>query len=68
MALDVTQRVPELFLPIKVRVGEDRRPGGFLPAGSVHALVLPLLADALAGRCGIQAGVQPPRFTRIPAP
>lgn len=51
--LDEIQRVPELFLPIKVRVDEERKPGGFLLTGSAHALVLPRLAEALAGRMEI---------------
>jgi len=48
--LDEVQRVPELFLPIKAAVDRDRRPGGFLLTGSANVLLLPSVADALAGR------------------
>ncbi len=46
-------RAPELFLPIKVAVDEDPRPGRFLLTGSANVLLLPKLADSLAGRIGI---------------
>lgn len=48
--LDEVQRAPELFLPIKSAVDNDRRPGRFLLTGSTNALLVPALADALAGR------------------
>lgn len=51
--LDEIQRVPELFLPIKRSVDRDRRPGRFLLTGSSDVLLLPTLADSLAGRMAI---------------
>lgn len=48
--LDEVQRVPSIFLAIKRSVDKDRRPGRFLLTGSANALLLPQIADALAGR------------------
>ncbi len=48
--IDEIQRAPELFLPIKVAVDRDRRPGRFLLIGSANVMMLPRLADSLAGR------------------
>ncbi len=48
--LDEVQRVPEIFLPIKAEVDRDRRPGRFLLTGSANVLLLPRMADSLAGR------------------
>jgi uncharacterized protein len=50
MIIDEIQRAPELLLPIKASVDRDRRPGRFLLTGSVNVLLLPFVADALAGR------------------
>ena len=50
VVLDEIQRVPDLFLPLKEAVDQDRRPGRFLLTGSANALRLPRLADALVGR------------------
>lgn len=50
--LDEIQRAPELFLPIKVSVDRHRIPGRFLLTGSTNILLLPRLADSLAGRMG----------------
>jgi predicted AAA+ superfamily ATPase len=47
--LDEVQRAPELFPPIKAAVDRDRRPGRFLLTGSANVLLLPSVADALAG-------------------
>lgn len=47
---DEVQRAPELFLPIKLAVDRDRRPGRFLLTGSANVLLAPALAEALAGR------------------
>lgn len=44
---------PELFLTIKKRVDDHRRPGQFLLTGSANILALPHLADSLAGRIEI---------------
>ena len=50
--LDEIQRAPEIFLPIKAEVDRDRRPGRFLLTGSANVLLLPRMADSLAGRTG----------------
>lgn len=50
VVLDEIQRAPELFLPIKMAVDRDRRPGRFLLTGSANVLLLPRLSDTLAGR------------------
>src|SRR3990167_664548 len=50
VAIDEIQRLPELLLTIKQVVDEDRSPGRFLLTGSSNALVLPQVADSLAGR------------------
>jgi hypothetical protein len=48
--LDEIQRAPDLFLAIKAAVDRDRRPGRFLLTGSANVLLLPRVADSLAGR------------------
>lgn len=48
--LDEVQRVPELFLAIKAAVDRQRTPGQFLLTGSADVLLLPGIADSLAGR------------------
>lgn len=48
--IDEVQRVPELFLPTKQAVDENRLPGRFLLTGSANAMALPKVADSLAGR------------------
>lgn len=50
VTLDEVQRAPELFLPIKAAVDRHRAPGRFLLTGSADVLVLPGIADSLAGR------------------
>jgi uncharacterized protein len=50
MVLDEIQRVPEIFMAIKLIVDRDRRPGRFLLTGSADVLLLPKLGDSLAGR------------------
>ncbi len=50
VVIDEVQRAPELFLPIKASVDRDRRPGRFLLTGSANVLLLPKLAESLAGR------------------
>lgn len=52
--LDEVQRVPQLFTSLKAAVDRDRRPGRFLLTGSANVLLLPRLADSLAGRMDIQ--------------
>jgi uncharacterized protein len=53
VVLDEIQRATEIFLPIKLSVDEDRRPGRFTLTGSANVLLLPQLADSLAGRMRI---------------
>lgn len=53
VVLDEVQRAPELFLPIKAAVDQDTRAGRFLLTGSANVLLLPQLADSLAGRMEI---------------
>ena len=48
--IDEIQRAPQLLLAIKKSVDEDRRPGRFLLTGSANLMVLPAVADSLAGR------------------
>ncbi|MDD5029160.1 MAG: ATP-binding protein [Rhodoferax sp.] len=50
MVLDEVQRVPEIFTSLKLLVDRDRQPGRFLLTGSANVLLLPKLADSLAGR------------------
>jgi predicted AAA+ superfamily ATPase len=50
VVLDEIQRAPELFLDIKAAVDRDRTSGRFLLTGSANVLLLPSLADSLAGR------------------
>lgn len=52
--LDEIQRVPRLFTSLKTAVDRDRRPGRFLLTGSTNVLLVPKLADSLAGRMAIQ--------------
>lgn len=51
--LDEVQRVPALFTSLKSTVDRDRRPGRFLLTGSANVLLVPRLADSLAGRMAI---------------
>jgi len=53
VVVDEIQRAPELFLALKAAVDRDRRPGRFLLTGSANVLLLPRLADSLAGRMEI---------------
>ncbi len=51
--LDEIQRVPKLFAAIKTSVDTNRKPGRFILTGSANVLLLPKLADSLAGRMEI---------------
>ncbi len=51
--LDEIQRVPELFTALKAAIDRDRKPGRFILTGSANVLLLPKLADSLAGRMEI---------------
>lgn len=48
--LDEVQRVPDLFLSLKAAVDRNRMPGRFILTGSANIMLLPHIADSLAGR------------------
>jgi len=52
--LDEIQRVPELLLPIKLSVDQNRKLGRFFITGSANVLSLPKVTESLAGRIEIQ--------------
>ena len=54
VVIDEVQRAPNLFLAIKAEVDRNRRPGRFLLTGSANILLIPRLAESLAGRMEIQ--------------
>jgi predicted AAA+ superfamily ATPase len=69
--LDEVQRVPDLFTALKHAVDRRRVPGRFILTGSANVLLVPRLADSLAGRMGIlrlhplaqcELAGKPPRF------
>ena len=47
---DEVQRVPELFIALKASVNKNRISGNFLLTGSANVLLMPKIADSLAGR------------------
>ncbi len=51
--LDEVQRAPDLFTALKTAVDRRRTPGRFLLTGSANVLLVPKLADSLAGRMEI---------------
>lgn len=51
--LDEVQRVPQLFTTIKATIDKNRQPGRFIMTGSANVLMVPALADSLAGRMEI---------------
>jgi predicted AAA+ superfamily ATPase len=51
--LDEVPRVPELFTSLKAAVDARRKPGRFILTGSANVLLVPKLADSLAGRMEI---------------
>jgi hypothetical protein len=53
VVIDEVQRAPELFLAIKAEVDRARKPGRFLLTGSANVLLIPRLAESLAGRMEI---------------
>lgn len=53
VVLDEVQRAPDLFLAIKAAVDRSRKPGAFLLTGSADIMLLPKVADSLAGRMEI---------------
>lgn len=54
VVIDEVQRVPELFLAIKMAVDRDPTPGRFLLTGSANAMLLPRVGDSLAGRIEVR--------------
>ena len=53
VTIDEVQRAPELFLAIKAIVDREPTAGRFLLTGSANVLMLPGIADSLAGRIEI---------------
>lgn len=53
VVIDEVQHAPELFPAIKMLVDRERTPGRFLLTGSANVLLLPQLAESLAGRMEI---------------
>jgi predicted AAA+ superfamily ATPase len=51
--LDEVQRVPALFGALKAAIDRKRVPGRFMLSGSTNVLLVPKLADSLAGRMQI---------------
>lgn len=51
--LDEVQRIPEIFSSLKAAIDRRRTPGRFILTGSANVLVVPRLADSLAGRVEI---------------
>ncbi len=51
--LDEVQRVPALFTALKAEVDRRGQPGRFILTGSANVLLVPALADSLAGRMGL---------------
>lgn len=51
--LDEVQHVPHLFAALKIAIDRGRLPGRFMMTGSANVLLLPKLADSLAGRMAI---------------
>jgi len=69
--LDEVQRAPWLFTALKTAVDRERTPGRFILTGSANVLLVPKLADSLAGRMEIlrlhplaqcELAGSPPRF------
>jgi uncharacterized protein len=51
--IDEVQRAPQIFTAIKSVVDRESHPGRFLLTGSSNVLLIPKLADSLAGRMGL---------------
>ena len=50
VVLDEVQRVPEIFTAVKVAIDRNRALGRFVLIGSTNVLLVPMMADSLAGR------------------
>lgn len=53
LVVDEVQRAPDLLLAIKAAVDRSRTPGRFLLTGSANVLLVPRIAESLAGRMEI---------------
>lgn len=53
LIIDEIQRAPGLFLPLKLAVDKNRKAGSYILTGSANVLLLPKVADSLAGRMEI---------------
>ncbi len=53
VVIDEIQLAPDLLRAIKIEVDRDRTPGRFLLTGSANVLMVPKLAESLAGRMEI---------------
>jgi uncharacterized protein len=51
--LDEVQRVPEIFTSLKMAIDQRRAAGRYILTGSANVLLVPALADSLAGRMGL---------------
>lgn len=51
--LDEVQRVPEIFPSLKAAIDQRRAAGRYILTGSANVLLVPHLAESLAGRMGI---------------
>lgn len=51
--LDEVQRVPAIFTALKLAVDRKRTPGHFILTGSANVMLMPEMADSLAGRISI---------------
>lgn len=51
--LDEVQRAPEIFPSLKASIDERRTAGRFILTGSANVLLMPRLAEALAGRMAL---------------
>ena len=51
--LDEVQRVPEIFPSLKAAIDQRRTAGRFILTGSANVLLVPRLAESLAGRMGL---------------
>lgn len=51
--LDQVQRVPEIFTSLKAAIDRRRTAGRFILTGSANVLLVPTLAESLAGRMAI---------------
>lgn len=53
VVIDEIQRAPDLFLPMKKLVDDDRKSRRIILTGSANVMILPKIGDSLAGRMEI---------------